>query len=174
MLELLDDSQRVQIVVETGAVGAHEFVKLALARVAEGGMPDIVDECQRFRQFAIEAEGGRNRAGDLRDFQGVREAVAEVIRIARGENLRFCFQPAKCARVDDTVPVARELAAIGVARFGVAAAARKFFAHGQGREWRGVGDNPLRLVPTGSGSYDFGASKSRPRSARSETAELVG
>jgi hypothetical protein len=33
-----------------------------------------------------------------------------------------------------------------MARFGIAAATRKFFAHGQGGKWRGIRDDPLRMV----------------------------
>ncbi len=48
LLELFDDAQRVQIVVETAAVRAHQFVQLAFAGMAEGRMADVVDESERF------------------------------------------------------------------------------------------------------------------------------
>jgi len=146
VLELLHDTQGVEIVVETAAVHAHEFVEFTFASVTERWVADVVNESQGFGEFAVEAERRRNRASDLSDFERVRQAVPEVIGIARSEDLRFRFEAAKRARVDDAVAVARIFGAIRVASLGKAAATRKFFAHGQGREWRGVRDNPLRFV----------------------------
>src|SRR5262245_35993727 len=145
VFELFDDAERVKVVVEPAAVGAHEFVELAFSGVAEGRMANVVNERQRLGKFAVEPESSGNGASDLRDFERVGEAVAKMIGIARGENLRFGFKAAEGARMNDAIAVTRVFGAIGMARLGKAAAARKFFAHGQGREWRGVRDSPLRL-----------------------------
>ena len=59
----------------------------------------------------------------MRDFQRVREAVAEVIGITGGEDLRFGLEPAKSTRVNDAVAIACVLGAIRMARFVVAATA---------------------------------------------------
>ncbi len=75
-----------------------------------------------------------NGAGDLRDFESVREAIAKMVGIARGENLRFGFQAAERARMNHAVAVARVIVAIRVLRFRVAAAARAAHVHGVGRE----------------------------------------
>src|SRR5260370_12557582 len=48
LLELFDDAERVQIVIETAAVRAHQFVRLAFAGMAERGMANVVDESERF------------------------------------------------------------------------------------------------------------------------------
>src|SRR6267378_986341 len=69
LFELLDDAQRVQIVIEMAAVRAHQFVELSLASMAERGMTDIVDESESFGELRVEAQRGRNGARDLRDFQ---------------------------------------------------------------------------------------------------------
>ena len=49
LFELLDDSQCVQIVVETAAVFAHALIELLFPRMTEGWMSYIVDERQRLR-----------------------------------------------------------------------------------------------------------------------------
>ena len=48
LLEVLDDAQRVNIVVEAAAVTAQAAVERPLSSVAEGRMTDVVDECERF------------------------------------------------------------------------------------------------------------------------------
>jgi len=57
--------------------------------MAEGRMAEIVHQGQRFGEIDVKSEGGRDGARDLRDFNGVREPVAEVVGIAARENLRF-------------------------------------------------------------------------------------
>src|ERR1700722_1436869 len=112
----------------------HEFVELALAGMAKRRMTDIVHQGQGFREFAVQAQCGSDGARDLRDFERVREAIAKMVGIAGGEDLRFRFQTAKSPRVDNAIAVARILGAVAMARFMEAAAARKFFAHGKIRK----------------------------------------
>ena len=111
---MLDDVERVEIVVEALAVCAHAQIELLFAGMAERRMADIVDQRQRFGEIGIQMQSAGNGACDLRDFEGVREAIAEMIGIARGEDLRFGFQAAESARMDDAVAVARVIVAIGM------------------------------------------------------------
>ncbi len=131
LLEMFDDVQRVQIVIEALAVFAHAQVELLFSGVAEGRMADVVNEREGFGEVGVQAEGAGDGAGDLRDFEGVSEAVAKMVGEAGGEDLRLRFEPAEGARMDDAVAVARVVIAIRMLRFGIAAAAR-FFA----RAWR--------------------------------------
>ena len=62
-------------------------------------------------------------ARDLRDFDGVGEAVAEMIGIAAGEDLGLGFQAAEGAGVDDAVAVALEVVAVRMRRLGITASA---------------------------------------------------
>src|SRR5882762_10435520 len=48
LFELLNDAQRVQIVIEKTPVRAHQLVELSLAGMPERRMADVVDESQRF------------------------------------------------------------------------------------------------------------------------------
>ena len=91
--------------------------------MAEWRMADIVNERERFGEIGIEIESAGNGARDLRNFQSVREAVAKMIGIARGENLRLGFQSAEGARVDDAVTIAGVVIAIRMRKFGIFAAA---------------------------------------------------
>ncbi len=70
----------------------------------------------------------------LRDFERVGEAVAEVVRVAAGENLRLGFETAEGAGVDDAVAVALEVVAVGMRRLGEAASAGVFDVHRVGGE----------------------------------------
>src|SRR5579859_3555635 len=123
MFELFDDAQCVKIVVEGAAMRLHELIEFAFAGVAERRVADVVDQSQSFGKFTIEAQCGGNGARDLRDLESVSEAIAEIVGVARGENLGLGFQTAKSARVDDAVAIASILRAIGMARFAKAAAA---------------------------------------------------
>jgi hypothetical protein len=79
-------------------------------------MANIVNKRQSFGQVGVESEGGCHRACDLSYFEGVREAIAKVIGIARSKDLRLCLQAAKSAGMDDAVTVARICVAIRVLR----------------------------------------------------------
>jgi len=144
MLELLDDAKRVQVVIETAAVGAHQFVELAFAGVAKRRVADIVNESEGLGEFGVQAERGGNGAGDLRDFERVCQAIAEMVGIAGGEDLRFGFETAERTGMDDAVAVARVVTAVGMRGLRVAPAARLLGAHGpRGKSGDSI-DGPLR------------------------------
>ena len=132
LFELFDDVERVEIVVEAVAVFAHALVELLFAGVTEGRVADIVDQRESFDEIGIELQSAGDGAGDLRDFERVGEAIAKMIGVARGEDLRFGFQAAERARMDYAIAVAGVIVAVGMRRFGVAAAARAADVHGVG------------------------------------------
>ena len=80
--------------------------------MAKWRVADVVNECESLGQRGIQAQRGGNGAGDLRDFNGVREAIAKMIGKTHGENLRFGFQAPESASVDDAVAVANVFAAV--------------------------------------------------------------
>jgi len=84
-------------VIEALAEFAEAQVELLFSGVAEGRMADVVDERERFGEIGVEAESGGDGAGDLRDFEGVSEAVAKMVGEAGGEDLRFRFEAAEGA-----------------------------------------------------------------------------
>src|ERR1043166_5048716 len=53
VFELLDDTQRMEVVVKRCGMRLHEFIQLALAGVAKGRMTDVMDEGESFREFAV-------------------------------------------------------------------------------------------------------------------------
>ena len=62
------------------------------------------------------------------------EAVAEVVGVAAGEDLRLGFEAAEGAGVNDAVAVALEVVAVGMRRLGEAASAGVFDVHRVGGE----------------------------------------
>lgn len=143
-LKLFDDAQRLEIVIEARAVSAHQLVERAFSGVAKGGMADIVNERECFGEFRIEAQSGGNRAGDLRNFESMREAIAKVVGVTDGEDLSLGFEAAESAGMNDAVAIACIHAAIGMRRFRIAAAAREFGAHRPRRACRVQFDERLR------------------------------
>src|SRR5579862_41366 len=121
LLELLDDAQSVNIVIEVGAEAGHLAVKFLLAGMSEGRMADVVREGERFGEIFVETQDRGHGTRDLGDFDGVGEAVAEMVGKAGREDLRFGFQAAEGAGVNDAIAVALEGVAIGMIGFGIAA-----------------------------------------------------
>ena len=121
VLKAGDDAEGVEVVVEAEGVGAEGFVEGLFAGVAEGGVADVVDKSEGFRELGVEAEDLGGGAGDLSDFERVGEAAADVVafRRAAGEDLGFASEAAKGAGVEDAGVVAREGCAVGMGRLGV-------------------------------------------------------
>jgi hypothetical protein len=116
-------------VVENQAMGAHGGVESFFARVAEGGMAEIVHQRESFGEIDIEMERGCDRTRDLRDLDGVGEAVAEMVGVAAGKNLSLGFETAKGAGVDDAVAVTLKIVAVRMGRLRDAASAGLLYMH---------------------------------------------
>jgi hypothetical protein len=69
--------------VVEAAVPAIASVERPLAGMAEGRMAEVVGERQRLGQVLVEAEGAGERAGDLRDLEGMGQAGAVVIALVK-------------------------------------------------------------------------------------------
>jgi hypothetical protein len=108
---------------------AHAQVELFFSGVAEGRVTNIVDQREGFGEIGIELQSAGDGAGDLRDFECVSEAIAKMIGVTRGEDLRLGFQSAKGAGMDYAIAIARIIVAIGMLRFRVTAAARTLHVH---------------------------------------------
>jgi hypothetical protein len=87
-------SQRLRIVIKS-TTGGETAVERALASVAERRVAEIMRKGQRFRQIFVEAERASERARNLRHFQRMREAGAEVVALMEDENLRLIGEPTK-------------------------------------------------------------------------------
>ena len=125
LLEVLDDTKGVQVVVEAQAVFAHGRIERPLARMAEWRMADIVDEGEGLAKIFIKVERLRHCAGDLRDLESMGEPTSEVVRGAVGKNLGLPGHAPERSGVGHASAIALEGAAIGVNVFRV----------GTGGEW---------------------------------------
>ena len=67
------------------------------AGVAEGRMADVVDQREGFGELHVQPQGCGQRARDLRHFQGVRQAAAEVVagRGSPGRRVKTWVLPAR-------------------------------------------------------------------------------
>lgn len=54
------------------------------------------------------------------------QAVAEVVRVAACEDLRFRLQAAECSSVDDTIAIALKVVSVGMGGLGISAPTRLF------------------------------------------------
>src|SRR5690606_5695999 len=102
-----DDAQRLCIVVEA-APGRHLVVERFLPGMAEGRVPEIMDERDRLRQVLVAAQRPRQGASNLRDLDRMSQSLAKVVALVRNEDLRLVLQPPEGGRMDDAVAVALE------------------------------------------------------------------
>jgi hypothetical protein len=109
---------------------AHRSVKGLLAGVSKRRMTEIMNESESFDKVDVESELRGDGARDLRNLDRVRETVAKVVGVPKGENLSLIFEASKGARMDDTVAVALEVVAVRMRRLGEAAPAGLFHANG--------------------------------------------
>src|SRR5205085_10859820 len=77
----------------------------------------------------------------------MRQAIAKMIGIACGEDLRFGFEAAKGTAMNDAVAVPRIGAAVGMLWLRKTAPAGFFHVHGPRSRRGGSCDGPLHLVP---------------------------
>ena len=106
LLEVLNDAQRMEVVVEAQTVAFEALIQCTFARVAERRVADVVDQRQRLREILVQPQRLGNAARDLHDFDGVGETAAEVIGSAAGEYLRLPCEAAKGACLHDTFAIA--------------------------------------------------------------------
>src|SRR6266478_407811 len=114
----------MQVVIEAFAKAPHQAVQFLFPGVPEGRMANVVSQCERFGQVFVDPDHAGDSPRNLRNFDGVSEAVAEVIRYSRREHLRLVLKPSKSPRVHDTVTIALKGIAIGMRQLRVAAASR--------------------------------------------------
>jgi hypothetical protein len=108
--------------VKSVAELAHAAIEFLLARVRKGRMTDVVGKRERLCEVLVQRQRNGNGSGDLRDFDGVSEAVAEVIGEALAKDLSLAFQTAERAGVNDSVAIALELSPVGMGWLGIAPA----------------------------------------------------
>jgi hypothetical protein len=89
LLEVLDNTQRVDIVVEAPPMTLQAAVQRPLTGVSKRRMADVVNQRQRLRQIFVQAKRGSDSPGDLRNLHGVGQAAAKMVGRAAGEYLRL-------------------------------------------------------------------------------------
>src|SRR6476469_7655099 len=87
LLQMVHNAEGVPVVFKTVPEMAHLTIKLFLTDMGKRRMAQIVGEREGLGKFLIETEGNGNRAGHLRHFDRVRQAVAKVVRQTGRENL---------------------------------------------------------------------------------------
>jgi hypothetical protein len=116
----------MQVVIEEEPVLAHDGIERFLSGMPEGWMPEVVHQGQRLDQVDIHVQGRGQRACNLRNLEGVRQAVAKMIGVPPREDLRLCFQTAESAGMDNAVAIALKIIAVGMLRLGITPTPRLF------------------------------------------------
>src|SRR6185437_2217275 len=79
LLEVLYNSQRMQIVIEPQSIPLQASIERAFAGVSERWVAYVVRQCQRLCEIPIEPQRCRHLPRHLRDLDRVRQPAAEVI-----------------------------------------------------------------------------------------------
>src|ERR1700733_1103503 len=90
-----------------------------LAGMAEWRMAEIMRQRQGLGEILVEAKPSRQRAGNLRHFEGVSEPGAVMVAFVEHEDLCLVLEAAERSGVDDTVAVAAEDATALAGRLGI-------------------------------------------------------
>src|SRR4051812_45741976 len=106
------------------AVVAHALGQHLLAGMSKRGMAQIMGKGDCFGQIFVEPQGARDSAADRRDLDRMRQARAQMVASAVEKNLRFVFEAAERARMNDARTIPLKFGAIRVTRFTVQPAAR--------------------------------------------------
>lgn len=117
LLEVFNDSQGMQIVIKTQPVRLHCHVQGAFPGVTKGRMSNVVDQRQRFGQILVQPKRGCDSTGNLRDFHGMRQSAAEVVRVAMSKNLRLAGKTAKGPRMNDAPTIPLKGGTVGMGPF---------------------------------------------------------
>src|SRR5579864_4403523 len=102
--------------------------------MAEWRMTDVVNQRQSLGQIRVQPQSPGDGARNLSHLNRMREPVAEVVRVASSEDLRFGFEAAESARMNHAVAVPRIIVAVAMFRFGPATPARLRHVHGERRK----------------------------------------
>jgi hypothetical protein len=93
LLEVLDDSQGVEIVVEATPMPGKTAVQRTLAGMAKRRMADVVNQRKRLGQIFVQVKRGRNGPGDLRNLNRVGQTAAKMVGRPTGKYLGLPREP---------------------------------------------------------------------------------
>jgi hypothetical protein len=89
LLEVLDDTQCVEVVVESPPMTAEAAIQCTFTGMPKWRMADVVNQGKRLSQIFVQAKCRCNRPRDLRDLNGVGQTAAKMIGRTAGKYLRL-------------------------------------------------------------------------------------
>ena len=116
LLKMLDDSQRVDVMVEAPPMTLEAAVQCALAGMPKWRVADVVNQRKCLRQVFVQAKRGGGPTCDLRDLNRVSKATAKVIGGTTGKDLGLAREPPEGAGLHDALPVTLKGCARGTER----------------------------------------------------------
>ena len=90
--------------IKTAKIG-HAGPQGILTGMAKGRVPKVMSQCHRLDQIIIQPQGARHRPRNLRHFDGMGHARAEVIALVIDKDLGLVLQLAKRRGMQDAVSV---------------------------------------------------------------------
>ncbi len=116
LLKVLDNSQRVDVMVEAAAMTLEAAVQRTLAGMPKRRMADVVNQCKRLRQIFVQTKRSGGPTCDLCDFNRVGQAAAKVVGGTTGKDLGLAREPPEGTGLHDALPVTLKGCARGTER----------------------------------------------------------
>src|SRR5246500_5574550 len=101
LFKIFNNTQGGAIMVEEKYLLVQCRIESFLSRVSEWRMADVVHQGERFGKVCVQTQCSGNGARNLRDFKGMCQTIAEVVRVAAGEDLRLWPQTPQNAGGDN-------------------------------------------------------------------------
>jgi hypothetical protein len=108
LFEVLDDAQRVKVVVEAPPMTLEAAIQCALTGVPKWRMADVVNQRKRLRQIFVQAKSRGNSPGDLRNLNRMSQSAAEVIGRPTGKYLRLPRKAPEGTSLHNTLAITLE------------------------------------------------------------------
>jgi hypothetical protein len=105
LLEVLNDPQRVQVVVESTPVTRKTPIQRSLPGMAKGRMSNIMNQRQRLGQIFVQSKRGSSSSSDLSHFNRMGKPAAKMVGGTAGKYLRLPRQTPERASLHNTLAV---------------------------------------------------------------------
>jgi hypothetical protein len=125
LFKVLDDPERVEVVVEAPAMTLEAMVQCTLTGMPKWRVADVVNQSKRLRQIFIQSKRRGNGPGNLRNLNGVGQAAAKMIGGPAGKYLRLPGEAPEGTGLHDALAIPLERRTRRAERCGIDAGQKK-------------------------------------------------
>ena len=98
----INNPQAMDIVTETTGM---QFIQRGFPSMAKGSMAKVMGKSNRLYKGFVEAQGGANGSGYLRDFEHMGQPSSIMVTSRCKKNLGLVLESTECFTMDNPIPV---------------------------------------------------------------------